>query len=37
VTIHLYAPPLKDVTLYSTADDAVERRSLRYTMADDIA
>jgi hypothetical protein len=37
VTIHLYAPPLKVVTLYSTADDAVECLPLRYTMADDIA
>lgn len=36
VTVHAYAPPLTAVTVYSTDGAEVERRPLRYTMADDI-
>lgn len=37
VTIHLYAPPLLSVNVYSTEHAAVERLALRYTLADDVA
>jgi predicted metal-dependent enzyme (double-stranded beta helix superfamily) len=37
VTVHLYAPPLPAVNVYSTEHDGVERLPLRYTLADDVA
>lgn len=36
VTVHVYAPPLTELTLYDTESGFVERRSLRYTIADDL-
>jgi predicted metal-dependent enzyme (double-stranded beta helix superfamily) len=36
VTVHVYAPPLRELTVYSTASAATERRPLRYTLADDL-
>jgi predicted metal-dependent enzyme (double-stranded beta helix superfamily) len=36
VTIHVYAPPLTELTVYDTESDLVERRPLRYTLADDL-
>src|SRR5450756_1824531 len=37
VTVHIYAPPLLELTVYSTDSADVERRPLRYTLADDLA
>jgi len=37
VTVHVYAPPLMELTVYSTETDRVQRRPLRYTLADDVA
>jgi cysteine dioxygenase len=37
VTIHLYAPPLLGITVYSTESTHTEWQHLRYTVADDIA
>ena len=37
VTVHVYAPPLLELTVYSTDSADVERRPLRYTLADDMA
>jgi len=37
VTVHVYAPPLLELTVYSTDSADVERRPLRYTLADDLA
>jgi len=37
VTVHVYAPPLTELTVYSTGSADVERRPLRYTLADDVA
>jgi cysteine dioxygenase len=36
VTVHVYAPPLTELTVYDTASGFVERRPLRYTLADDL-
>ena len=36
VTIHIYAPALMELNVYSTASALVERRRLRYTLADDL-
>jgi cysteine dioxygenase len=36
VTVHVYAPPLKDLVVYHTASDVVERRPLRYTLHEDL-
>lgn len=36
VTVHVYAPALMDLTVYSTASAAVERRALRYSLQDDL-
>lgn len=36
VTVHVYAPPLMELTVYSTESPAVERRPLRYTLAKDL-
>jgi predicted metal-dependent enzyme (double-stranded beta helix superfamily) len=36
VTIHVYAPALMELHVYSTASAVVERRRLRYTVADDL-
>ena len=37
VTVHVYAPPLLELTVYSADSADVERRPLRYTLADDMA
>ena len=37
VTVHLYAPPLTDVLVYSTIDAATKVTRLRYSLADDFA
>lgn len=36
VTVHVYAPALMELTVYSTDSAAVERRPLRYTLAQDL-
>lgn len=36
VTIHLYAPPLLDVTVYSTDSAETTRQRLRYSVSDDL-
>ncbi|HEX5641462.1 MAG TPA: cysteine dioxygenase family protein [Thermoleophilia bacterium] len=37
VTVHVYAPALMELNVYSTTSAEVERRPLRYTLADDLA
>ena len=37
VTVHVYAPPLSELVVYSTSAPETERRPLRYTLADDLA
>ena len=37
VTVHVYAPPLSELVVYSTIAPDVERRPLRYTLAQDLA
>jgi cysteine dioxygenase len=37
VTVHVYAPPLTELTVFSTDSADVERRPLRHTLADDMA
>ena len=37
VTVHVYAPPLTELVVYSTDTAATERRPLRETLADDLA
>jgi len=36
ITIHVYAPALTELNVYSTTSAGVERRPLRYTLADDL-
>jgi cysteine dioxygenase len=36
VTVHVYAPALMELNVYSTTSAVVERRRLRYTLADDL-
>jgi cysteine dioxygenase len=36
VTVHVYAPALVELNVYSTTSAVVERRRLRYTLADDL-
>jgi len=36
VTVHVYAPPLSELTVYDIDSGFVERRPLRYTLADDL-
>jgi len=36
VTVHVYAPALMELRVYSTTSAVVERRRLRYTLADDL-
>jgi len=36
VTVHVYAPPLLELTVYDTENRAVEKRSLRYSLAQDL-
>ena len=36
VTVHVYAPALTELNVYSTTSAIVERRRLRYTLADDL-
>jgi cysteine dioxygenase len=36
VTVHVYAPALMELNVYSTTSAAVERRRLRYTVTDDL-
>jgi predicted metal-dependent enzyme (double-stranded beta helix superfamily) len=36
VTVHVYAPALMELNVYSTRSAEVERRPLRYTLADDL-
>ena len=37
ITVHLYAPPLTDIVVYSSTDPRTEVQRLRYTLADDFA
>ena len=37
VTVHLYAPPLLEVTVYSTSSPEAARQRLRYSVGDDLA
>jgi cysteine dioxygenase len=37
VTVHLYAPPLTDIVVYSRTDPETEVQRLRYSLADDFA
>jgi predicted metal-dependent enzyme (double-stranded beta helix superfamily) len=37
VTVHLYAPPLTDIVVYSTSEPRTEVQRLRYSLADDFA
>ncbi len=37
VTVHLYAPPLTDIVVYSTSEVRTEVQRLRYSLADDFA
>jgi predicted metal-dependent enzyme (double-stranded beta helix superfamily) len=36
VTVHVYAPPLLELTVYHTETAAVEKRSLRYSLTQDL-
>jgi len=36
VTVHVYAPALMELNIYSTTSAEVERRPLRYTLAEDL-
>ncbi len=36
ITVHVYAPPLSELTVYDTESDMAERRTLRYTLAADL-
>ena len=36
VTVHIYAPALTELNVYSTTSAVVERRRLRYTLADEL-
>ena len=36
VTVHVYAPALMELNVYSTTSAVVERRRLRYTLTDDL-
>lgn len=36
ITVHVYAPALMELTVYSTESPEVERRLLRYTLAEDL-
>jgi cysteine dioxygenase len=36
VTIHIYAPPLMELTVYDAESGLVQRRQLRYTLTDDL-
>ena len=36
ITVHVYAPALMELNVYSTTSAVVERRALRYTLADDL-
>ncbi len=36
ITVHVYAPALMELTVYSTDSAQVQRRPLRYTLADDL-
>jgi len=36
VTVHIYAPALMELNVYSATSAVVERRRLRYTLADDL-
>ena len=37
VTVHLYAPPLMHLTVYSESEPGTELRPLRYTLSEDMA
>ena len=37
ITVHLYAPPLTDIVVYSRTEPQTEVLRLRYTLADDFA
>lgn len=36
VTVHVYAPPLLELTVFDTQSDVVERRPLRYSLSEDL-
>ena len=36
ITLHVYAPALMELNVYSTTSGTVERRPLRYTLAEDL-
>jgi predicted metal-dependent enzyme (double-stranded beta helix superfamily) len=35
-TIHVYAPPLRELTVFDTEASAVQKRSLRYSLTEDL-
>ena len=37
ITVHLYAPPLTDIVVYSRTEPQTEVQRLRYSLADDFA
>ena len=37
ITVHVYAPALMELAVYSTESPKIERRTLRYTLADDLS
>jgi cysteine dioxygenase len=36
VTVHVYAPPLLELTVFDTASPKVEKRALRYSLSEDL-
>jgi hypothetical protein len=36
ITVHVYSPPLMELTVYSLDSPQTERRPLRYTLAEDL-
>ena len=37
MTVHAYAPPLRDIVAYDVETGECERMALRYTLGDDFA
>ena len=36
VTVHVYAPPLLELTVFDTESAAVQKRALRYSLTEDL-
>jgi cysteine dioxygenase len=36
ITVHVYAPPLRELTVFDTESAAVEKRLLRYSLSEDL-